>query len=70
MQVFDQSAFAGRGSSSMNSDDLDPTRMQQELEDLEERLVHQENRTFRAVILAMMLAALALALAAGLIVRS
>ena len=54
----------------MNSDDLDPTRMQRELEDLEERLVNQENRTFRAVILAMVLAALALALAAALIVRS
>ena len=70
MQVFDQTAFAGRGSSSMNSDDLDPTRMQRELEDLEERLVYQENRTFRAVILAMVLAALAPALAAALIVRS
>ena len=70
MQVFDQTAFAGTGLSSVNSDDLDPTRMQRELEDLEERLVHQENRTFRAVILAMVLAALALALAAALIVRS
>ena len=54
----------------MNSDDPKPSRMQRELEDLEERLVHQENRTFRAVILAMMLAALVLALAAALIVRS
>ena len=70
MQVFDQTAFAGTGSLSMNSDALDPTRMQRELKDLEERLVHQENRTFRAVILAMVLAALALALAAALIVRS
>ena len=70
MQVFDQTAFAGTGSLSMNSDALDPTRMQRELEDLEERLVHHENRTFRAVILAMVLAALALALAAALIIRS
>ncbi len=54
----------------MNSDDPKPSRMQRELEDLEERLAHQENRTFRAVILAMMLAALVLALAAALIVRS
>jgi hypothetical protein len=70
MQVFDQTAFAGRGSSLMNSDDPDPSEMRRELEDLEERLVHQENRTFRALILAMMLAALALALAAALIIRS
>jgi CHASE3 domain sensor protein len=70
MQGFDQTAFAGRGSSLMNSDDPKPSRMQRELEDLEERLAHQENRTFRAVILAMMLAALVLALAAALIVRS
>ena len=54
----------------MNSDDPNPFRMQRELEDLEERLVHQENRTFIAVILAMALAAVALALAAALIVRS
>jgi hypothetical protein len=44
--------------------------MQRELEDLKERLVHQENRTFRAVILAMVLAAVVFALAAVLVVRS
>ncbi len=54
----------------MNRNKPNPSKMQRELEDLEERLAHQENRTFRAVILAMMLAALALALAAALIVRS
>ena len=70
MQVLDQAAFAGRSSSLVNSDGASPTRMRRDLEDLEERLVHQENRTFRAVILAMMLAALTLALAAALIVRS
>ena len=70
MQVFDQNAFAGRGSSLMNSNDLSPSGMERGLEDFEERLVHQENKTFRAVILAMMLAALALALAATFIVRA
>jgi hypothetical protein len=70
MQVFDQTAFAGRGSSAMYSDDPNPSRMQRELEDLKERLVHQENRTFRAVILAMVLAAVVFALAAVLVVRS
>ena len=70
MQVFDQTAFAGRGSTSMNSDDPNPARMQRELEDLKERLVHQENRTFRAVILAVVLAAVVFALAAVLVVRS
>ena len=54
----------------MNSDDPNPSRMQRELEDLKERLVHQENRTFRAVILAMVLAAVVFALAAVLVVRS
>ena len=54
----------------MNSDDPKPSRMQRELEDLEERLAHQENRTFRAVILAMVLAAVVFALAAVLVVRS
>jgi hypothetical protein len=44
--------------------------MGRDLEDLEERLVLQENRTFRAMLLAILLAALALALAASLIVRS
>jgi hypothetical protein len=70
MQVIDQSTFAGRGSTSMYSDDPNPSRMQRELEDLKERLVHQENRTFRAVILAMVLAAVVFALAAVLVVRS
>ena len=70
MQVFDQTAFAGTGSSLMSSDDPGHSKLQRELEALQERLVHQENRTFRAVILAMVLAALALALAAALIVRS
>ena len=70
MQVFDQTAFAGRGSTSMNSDDPNPSRMQRELEDLKEWLVHQENRTFRAVILAVVLAAVVFALGAAFIVRS
>jgi hypothetical protein len=54
----------------MNSDDPNPARMQRELEDLKERLVHQENRTFRAVILAVVLAAVVFALGAAFIVRS
>ena len=69
MQVCDQTAFAGRSSSLVISDGPSPTRMGRDLEDLEERLVLQENRTFRAMLLAILLAALALALAASLIVR-
>ena len=43
----------------MNRDDPDPHKMQRKLEALEARLTHQENRTLRAAILAVVLAGLA-----------
>ena len=43
----------------MNRDDPNPHKMQRKLEALEARLNHQENRTLRAAILAVVLAGLA-----------
>ena len=46
----------------MNRDDPNPHKMHRKLEAFEARLSHQENRTSRAAILAMVLAALAIIL--------
>jgi hypothetical protein len=45
------------GSFLMNPNDHDPDRMRQKLEAFEDRLSHQENKTYRVMILATGLAA-------------
>ena len=52
MRAVRHNRFSGAGSSIMNRDDPNPHKMQRKLEALEARLIHQENRTLRAAILA------------------
>ena len=70
MRAARHNRISGGGSSIMNRDDPNPHKMQQKLKALEARLSHQENRTSRAVILAMVLTTLATILVAAYILVS